>query len=312
MEKKLVLESRINFIAEAALENPNLGWMEFILTDNQPNDNKQGIKSEAFAGLIQSGLFMPLKMALGEIQQDHSEARPLGTIASLEDQTEKIFGKAAIWKLFRANDYKMLLEMSSKKEPINISWELSYTESDIDEDGVEWLGDPVLTAAAIVGLPAYGNRTPVLSVASKKDEGETDMEEKKVPESEEPETEETKTEVVVNVSVDAEEVKSLRKQVEDLEEYKETRETEDAKASMLKQRIGMFAEAGFDFTDEEIETNELVWLELSDEAFQSMLKLMVNIKQTKAASTSVPDVSGTPESTSNIDIVREGFREMKQ
>ena len=112
-KKKLTLKSQIKFIAEAALDNPNLGWMEFILTDNQPNDNRQGIKSKAFSSLIQSGLFMPLKMAQGEIQLDHSEAKPLGTIASLEDQENKqIFGKAAIWKMFRADDYKMLLEMN--------------------------------------------------------------------------------------------------------------------------------------------------------------------------------------------------------
>jgi len=166
-KKQAKLVSSAKFIAEAALDNPNLGWLEFILTDAEPNENSQGIKKEAFAGLIQTGLFMPIKMAIGEIRPDHSDAKPLGAIAALDADEDKILGKAALWKIEREGDYKILTAMSSRGEPINISWEVVYTESEVDDNNVEWLDDPVLTGATIVSMPAYAGRTPVLSVAAK-------------------------------------------------------------------------------------------------------------------------------------------------
>lgn len=168
MSKKIVFETQATFTAEAGVDNPNLGWLEFILTDNRPNKNKQGIKAEQFKSLVNTGIFMPIKMAQGTILPDHSDAEPLGPIVELVASETQVSGKSAIWKDERPDDYALLKARSTSGEPINISWEIAYMASE-EEAGIEWLVDPILTAATIVGLPAYDGRTPILAVASETD-----------------------------------------------------------------------------------------------------------------------------------------------
>jgi myosin heavy subunit len=44
---------------------------------------------------------------------------------------------------------------------------LNYSEFEFDDDGIEWLLDPIVQAATVVNNPAYEGRTDILSVASK-------------------------------------------------------------------------------------------------------------------------------------------------
>lgn len=272
--------------------NPNLGWLNFVLTDNVPNSNKQGIPTTAFAGLVSSGLHMPMKVARGEIKDGHDGAEPLGPITSLTEKDNQVAGIAAIWKEYRPEDYDMLKQMSEAGESIDISWELRYSESSKDDDGIEWLMDPCVLAATIVGSPAYSGRTPVTTVASKTNAADT---------------------TVDTTELDAlkETVEALKTEVVELKGYREKREKEDAAASLLVNRLALLSDANYEYTEDEVEEHKAVWLEMSEDAFSAMVEMLKKTRSvTASTSTEVPDLSGSV--TMNIlETVRSGLREMK-
>jgi len=309
MDKKLRLTSSAQFVqANASEGHPNLGWLEFILTDDKPNENKQGVPRSAFAALVDSGLFMPLKIGEGEISKDHDNAKPLGTIAKLTPEEDKILGKAAIWKADKPDEYKMLVEKHSSDEPINISWEILYSKSTIDDDGVEWLSDPVLVGAAIVSKPAYGDRTPVLSVASTVDDENTAQEEVTTEDS----SGETESPAEKELAKLKETLATLEEEVATLRKYKKEREEADAKASKLAERVEALKAAGFEFSLEEIQEKQDAWAAMDDNTFELMLEAMKKVKSS-AASVHVPDVHGDDPSENDIvEIVRQGLKELRR
>ncbi|MCK4825575.1 hypothetical protein KA005_58040 [bacterium] len=311
MSKKLNLSSPIELIAEAGVNNPNLGWLSFVLTDSEPNNNKQGIRKEAFASLIVSGQLMPVKMAKGEIAADHTGAEPLGAIANLSEEDDKVLGKAAIWKSDRAEAYEILTAMSAANELPRISWEIAYTESELDDDGVEWISDPMLKGATIVGNPAYGDRTPILSVASNNtSEDESDDEDLEEEEPEDETSEEDDTEDGESEK-DTKRIEELESKVEELQAYKDTIEQVATNAALLESRVAELTAAGVELTQEEIEAEKESWLKMSDEIFASMLNVLKKIKPKAANSARIPDVSGD-STESHVDIVRKGLRKMKE
>ena len=312
--KTINLVSSATFLtAQAALGNPNLGWLEFVLTDAMPNSNKQGLKVEAFASLVNTGMFMPIKMATGKINLDHSEAEPLGAIASLVADETQILGKAALWKQERQADYEMLVSMSANSKPIDISWEIAYTESEVDEEGVEWITNPVLTGAALVGLPAYAGRTPVTAVASTEnnEDGSPDTApvESGGDEDAASENDQVKSLEATITNLESK-MEEFEKELEELREYKAERERLDTEATLFTARTQSIADAGLTVSSEEIEAKKDFWLSLSDESFVTMLSMMKQLRPA-SASTNLPDVSGsTTEST--VDIVRAGLAEMRK
>lgn len=184
MENKTNVNSKINeFItliddAEAEAEmgsafasvmlNPGVAWAKFILTDDRPNGNKQRVPQNEFANLIRSGIFMPLKMAIKEIKDGHDEAVPLGVITHLKEEDNKVLALAALWSRERPEDVEMLKKRFKDGSPINVSWEIQYADSVIEEDGVQALLGTELSGATIVGMPAYAGRTPLIAFAAKK------------------------------------------------------------------------------------------------------------------------------------------------
>lgn len=172
MEKiNLVSEIVVNREALASLDNPTLTKLSFVFTDNQPNGNNKAIPTSAFPSIIKTGVFMPIKMAEGEIALDHTGAVPLGVIASLKEKKvseniDQVVGEAVLWTKERPEDINFIKTAFASGEKLNISWELLYSDSKIDDKGVEWLNDVVVKAATFVGIPAYLGRTPVLEVAS--------------------------------------------------------------------------------------------------------------------------------------------------
>lgn len=172
MEKiNLVSEIITNKEALASLDNPTLTKLSFVFTDNQPNGNKKAIPTSAFPSIIKTGVFMPIKMAEGEIALDHTGAVPLGVIASLKEKKiseniDQVVGEAVLWTKERPEDINFIKTAFASGEKLNISWELLYSDSKIDDNGIEWLNDVVVKAATFVGIPAYLGRTPVLEVAS--------------------------------------------------------------------------------------------------------------------------------------------------
>lgn len=175
MEKVLNTQNTIEFIdavedtneAFSSISlNPMNSWAKFILTDDKPNANKQRIPIEEFDNLVNSGIFMPIKMSLGKISEGHANAVPIGTISHLKKVEDKIYGIAALWKRERPEDVELIKNNYKQGVPLQLSWEILYSDSSVSDNGVEDLKDTALRAVTLVGMPAYSGRTPILSVAS--------------------------------------------------------------------------------------------------------------------------------------------------
>jgi len=141
-------------------------WLRFVFTDAAPNANNQGVKEEEFDNLITTGVHKPVKKTPEDIG-DHTGAIPIGSIASLKKVDDKIVGLANIWDTEYPEEVKSIKEAFSAKQPIGTSWEILYSDSEVDENGVEWLKGCITKAVALVKYPAYENRTPILAIASK-------------------------------------------------------------------------------------------------------------------------------------------------
>lgn len=162
------VEAEMGVAYSAVMLNPSVTWAKFILTDDKPNANRQRIPKEEFKNLIRSGIFMPIKMAIKRIADGHEEAVPLGVITHLKEENENIVALAALWSKERPEDVLLLKDKFNKGSSINVSWEIQYGNSETEEKGVQALKDVELTAATIVGLPAYAGRTPMIAFAAKK------------------------------------------------------------------------------------------------------------------------------------------------
>jgi hypothetical protein len=143
-------------------------WAKFVLTDDKPNENRQRVPIEEFDNIIKTGVFKPIKMALGEIKDGHEDSRPLGVITNLVKEGNKIVALAALWNHERSDDVSLVKDRIANGKPVNVSWEILYGNS--EKNGlVSDLMDIVLKAVTIVGIPAYAGRTQLLAVAAKKE-----------------------------------------------------------------------------------------------------------------------------------------------
>jgi hypothetical protein len=159
--------------AEASLMlNPYVRWAKFIMTDDQPNGNKERTPIEEFDNIIQSGIHMPIKMAEGKIEEGHENSSPIGVITHLKkefvDGINRIVGLAAFWLRERPSDVTFLKEQFDNGQEPNLSWELGAQEKVLASDGVfDWRGVAV-QAVTVVGRPAYQGRTRIIAMAAKK------------------------------------------------------------------------------------------------------------------------------------------------
>lgn len=150
----------------AAISDSMATWLKFVFTDSKPNGNNQGIREKEFDRLITSGLHKPFKKILG-VAGGHEGAVPIGSIALLEKEGDKVVGVASIWDTEYPEEATWLKEAYASNEALYTSWEIMYADSEIDEDGVEWLQDCTTKAVTCVENPAYEGRTPILAVAAK-------------------------------------------------------------------------------------------------------------------------------------------------
>lgn len=388
---------------QASATNPTLSWMDFVFTDDRPNDNGVGVRAEQFASLIATGIYMPLKVAEGSIAPGHENALPLGVISSLTEkydetnQSKQIVGKAALWAEERPEDVASLKSAFAAGDKLQISWELLYSEDEVDDQGTRWLKDPIVRAATVVGVPAYAGRTPVLAVASLENDpeevteflseaavwtrayindlpdsaflyvekgGTKDSEGKttprslrhfpykdssgkvdlphlrnalaRIPQSNIPAEEKTKAtnkgeralngqkdgqssledndveleELQTKLAEATNEVEALKSQIverdselETLRAYKNGIEQKEAQAALLQTRLAAFAEAGLEFSPEDVEAKQAQWLLMDDEAFKFLVSELKGIKVATAAlatgngQPAIPEPGGTPAAT---------------
>ena len=158
--------------AEASFsQNPYIRWAKFILTDDQPNGNKERVPLSEFDNLLKSGVNMPIKMGEGLVEEDHSNASPIGVITHLkkvfEDGVNRIEGLAALWLSERPGDISILKDRLESDKEVNISWEMGASEKILADDGIfNWIG-VALKAATVVDRPAYQGRTRIIAMAAK-------------------------------------------------------------------------------------------------------------------------------------------------
>ena len=160
-------ENELTEAYAAVTRNPMVSWAKFILTDDKPNANKQRIPKEEFPNLINSGIFMPIKMATGQIKEGHEESVPLGVITHLKDLGNQVGGLAALWKKERPDDVDLVKKMIDEGKKPQLSWEIAYSSTKENDNGVSDLLGTSLRASTVVGMPAYEGRTPIIALAAK-------------------------------------------------------------------------------------------------------------------------------------------------
>lgn len=252
MYKTITLNSKFQIKSEAGyLDNPNVKRVSFIITDDKPNANYEGIRADQFLQLAASAMYMPIKMAVGEISPGHAGTMPLGVIIGTEIQegTEatRIYGEGALWQRERPADVNYFSNIANSQGAY-LSWEIAYTDAEIDESGVSWLLDPTLLAVTIVGNPAYGNRTPIVTASIEGEDMQKDtvvVPEEKAQEELQEDTVQEETvieETVVEKVLTEEEISLYDEQLRELDELREFKRKFD-EAEALKQRIAEIKEA---------------------------------------------------------------------
>ncbi len=308
----------------ASVQNPTLNYLEFVFTDDKPNSNMKGIPESAFASIIDTGILMPVKMADGEISQGHSGTIPIGVISSLDrrqvEDRKQVVGKAALWSKEHPESINLLKESYAAGTPLNMSWELLYTESTIDDIGVEWLQDPVVRAITVVGSPAYVGRTPIESVASEEgaensEQGNSAMDELETLKAE-LETLKTKyAELESQLASKNTELESANSELTGLREFKAEADRQAAEKTLLETRLNTLGENGIKYTDEEVAAKREMLLKLDETAFNYLVaELKTAVKEANSGDGDKTNIPGSVSNTgakSNLEILRKGFETLK-
>lgn len=300
MDKNLIsLQTQIEFmdenIAEAAVgRNPYFQWVKIIVTDDKPNLNKQRVPKEEFANIISSGLFTPIKMTWNKISPGHKEAfgQVIGTVTQLTEENDRVIALAALWKKERPEDIELLKDMYKKGAPPNVSWELSYSESSYDDDGVETLLGTSLTGMAVVSSPAYAGRTSFVAMSS------AESEEDHVEELEQ--LKEKITALETELAGVSEKLATSETELTELRSYKETAEAEKAAKEKFDALREKFTSAGVEKDDEYFEKNKAMLLALSEEQLDFMLQELVAFS--KRESTSSTSTINIPNVVSDTNV----------
>ena len=160
--------------AVADQSHPLQTKLSLIITDFEPNGNKQGIPLSEASNILQTAISSPLKINFnGYEYAGHKGAIPIGPItsafASKDNGRDVIAGEAVIW-----NDiYEDVAEhlKLAFAEGVGTSWEIYFKDSEQDDNGVQWLKGCIFAGTCVVDTPAYGpNRTRILAIAEKLDE----------------------------------------------------------------------------------------------------------------------------------------------
>jgi hypothetical protein len=320
-DDKLVLNSTFEFIEKETTEgeefasvasNPSYNWIKFILTDDLPNANKKRVPLEEFDNLIRTGFLAPIKMGVGEISEGHDGSTPIGVISNLKKLGNKILGLAAIWSEEKPDEIKLIKENHAKGIPLNLSWEIYYTDENITDDGITEMKNTTLRAATLVGMPAYKGRTQILSVAST--DGKINSEDTNIKMEDELQEKivglektlaDTKTEMA-NSLVELEELRQFKAAV--------VKEQEDAKKmDEIKKK---FSDSSIAKEDSFFKDNKEMLLGLSSEALDFMVQELVAFASTIKTETAsehepLPDLKGDAKDYSNPKTLGQALRMAK-
>ena len=309
MVKYIVEDTTSDSSEFAALNlNPTVRWAKFILTDDEPNQNKVRIPESEFSNLIKTGVFMPLKVAAGEISEGHENTFAIGVITHLKKVKNKIEGLAVLWSKERPEDVDMLKTKYDNREPIDLSWEIEYADSVTNEEtGIKDLLGTKLRALTIVGIPAYAGRTPITAFASKTNQEDSKLEELKKLQDELAVANGEKASLISELALLKEQVTTLTTELAetktDAEELEVLRtfkkEVDELKAKLEKVAAikDKFSEAGLNKSEEYFTDNIEKLLEMSEETLDFMVQELVAFSATTTVEeeehSSLPRIDGT-------------------
>lgn len=322
-DDKFVINSTFEFIENETLEdgafaslalNPHFNWIKFTLTDDLPNANKQRVPIEEFDNLIRTGYLAPIKMGDKEISIGHAGTRPIGVISNLKKIDNKILGLAAIWGIEKPDEVNLIKENHKKGVPQNLSWEILYTRSEVNADGITELRDTALRAATLVGMPAYEGRTQILSVASTEIVSTDAQTNSEVDNLMDEELQAKVTELGTALATKDTELAASNTELEELRQFKASviKEQEDAqKLTDIKKR---FSEAGIAKEETFFVENKDMLLGLSAEAMEFMVQEMVSFaaKTTVASAEGLPNIQGDERNYSDPKALGQALRTSKK
>ena len=281
----------VNESFASLLLNPYVTWAKFILTDDEPNGNNVRIPKEEFSNLINSGIYMPIKMTLGEIE-GHEASIPIGVITHLKEVKNRVEGLAALWRNERPEDIELLKEKHENEETLNISWEIGYSvwSDSPDYEGVVDLFDTKLKAATLVETPAYAGRTTILALAEQEKNNMDELEkqinelEKSLAEMKEEKEElleklDGSTAKVDELTSELAEVTSkvtdLNSELEELRVFKTEAEEKLEKEEKVSDIKTMFTEAGIEKDDKYFEENLDTLLSMDEGSLEFLIQEVV-------------------------------------
>jgi len=311
--KKLLLNTSIELIdndesfASVSL-NPFIQWAKIVITDDQPNANKQKIPLEEFDNLIKTGIHAPIKMEFGSIA-DHKEAKgkPIGVIANIVKEANKLIALAAFWKKEREDDVAMLKDMYLKNQPPQTSWEVSFSESSVDEEEIESLKGTILNGLAIVTNPAYVGRTPFIAMASEENkESSMTIEEY-----------EAKIKELQNLLTQKEEAeKTVNAELEELRKYKADAEKIKSDEIRMASIRNKFKEANVEKEEKYFEDNREKFLGMDDSLIDFVIQEFVSFSSKNADAsnkTKIPNVRNTNDEDNLKDpkVLAQKLRELR-
>lgn len=309
------LEGDFQEAVAAITSNPYITWAKFTLTDDEPNKNKQRVPSDEFDNLIKSGVYMPIKMAEGGISDGHDFTFPIGTITHLKKFKNRIIGLAALWYSERPEDVGIIKEKFNKKEPLNLSWELAYSESS-ENDGVTDLRGVNLKAATLVGVPAYAGRTQITAVASENDEGDKTLEELEQIKNQLVESRSEVEQLKNKVSEMEATASEAERELEELRSYKSEIEAEKERVERLASIKSKFSEAGIEKEDSYFEEKQEILLGLDEAALDFFIqeavafaaKVEEDDKEEQASAKKVPGFVSDKDENYSLKELAEAFR----
>lgn len=282
--------------------NPDaMTFAKFVFTDDKPNANKQRVPETEFDNIVKTGIFMPFKMGDGQIEQGHKDAKPIGVIAQLKKENNQVKGIAGLWTREASEEIALLKEMVTKDQLPQLSWELLYSDSSVNDDGVEDLQGVVTKGICVVGMPAYKGRTPIIAMASE-EQGETveelELLKQKVQELEAliQEKDSAIAEKETLLSDKEAEISNLKSENSSLSEYKSAIEAEAEKKRKVKNIKEKFNSCSVAKEDAWFEENEEKLLNMSESELDFMLQEMVafasQVKETTSG-VKVPPITST-------------------
>lgn len=347
--KTIILDAKLQSIFEeatAGVRNPLLTVASWIFTDDKPNANKQGIKVEEFDDIIANSVDMPIKMRYQGEAKGHLGSVTIGHIRSmtkdtLENGTNVLKAEGVLYKGEYPKEVEYLQEALANGEAPGCSWELNYTDEEIDGP-IQWLKGIITKAATFVKFPAYGNRTKLLALAS--DENISDDELSQELSALAQEIRPKNDNKGGSNKVTEEEIKALQDQLEALQKQNETlttanaelettntelktdNEAKDAKIAeyekkeLVASRTAQAQEAGLVVEDSELAAKQEFWASMSEQIWTNYLADIKKVaakpdpKKTAAASARItiprPDATASAGSTESVtpEMLKATFR----